>query len=67
MVTRDTSYITTDIFLDVVVKREFPLLSLVLHLFNVVSGNKYITRGSMEIFLAILPLVMYLLPDRYYL
>ena len=46
MATRDTSYLTIDIFLDVVVRKKFPLLYLVWYLYNVVSGNRYPTRGS---------------------
>ena len=46
MVTRDTPYLTTDIFLDVVAKKIFPLLSLGWYLFTVVSHNEYLTRGS---------------------
>ena len=46
MVTRDSPYLITDIFLQAVVKKKFPLLSLVRDLFKVVSGNRYVTRGS---------------------
>ena len=46
MVTRDTPYLTRAIFLDTVVKKTFPLLSLVWHLFKLVSGDRYLTRGS---------------------
>ena len=46
MVTRDTPYLTTATFLDVVVKNIFPLLSLGLYLFTVVHHNGYLTRGS---------------------
>ena len=46
MVTRDSPYLTTDIFLHTVEKKKFPLLSLVRYLFKVVSGNRYVTRGS---------------------
>ena len=45
MVTRDTSYLTIYCF-DVVVKGKFPLLSLVCYLFNVVSGNRSLSRAS---------------------
>ena len=64
VVTRDSPYLTTDIFLHAVVKMKFPLLSLVWYLFNVVSGNRFLTRGSKG---ALVPLVMCLLPDGYYL
>ena len=47
MVTRATPYLTTDIFLDVVAKKKFPLLSLVRYLFEVVSGTRYLTRVVM--------------------
>ena len=46
MVTRDTPYLTTDTFLDVVVKKIFPLLSLGWDLFTVVSHNGYLTGSS---------------------
>ena len=46
MVTRDTPYLTIDTFLDVVVKKIFPLLSLGWYLFTVVYHNRYLTRGS---------------------
>ena len=48
MVTRDILYLTTDTFLDVVVKSNFPLLSVGWYLFRVVSGNRYLLRGSNE-------------------
>ena len=44
MVTRDTPYLTTDIF--PVVKMIFPLLFLGWYLFRVVSNNGYLTRGG---------------------
>ena len=46
MVTRNTPYLTTDIFLDVVVKKKFLLLSPVRYLFKVVSGNRHLTKGN---------------------
>ena len=46
MVTRDPPYLTIDIFLDVVVKKIFPLLSLGWYLFTEVHHNGYLTRGS---------------------
>ena len=46
MVTRDSPYLTIDIFIYVAVKIKFLLLSLVWYLFNVVSGNKHPTGGS---------------------
>ena len=46
MVTRDILYLTIDTFLDVVIKRNFPLLSVIWYLFRVVSGNKYLLRGG---------------------
>ena len=39
---------TLDTFLDVVVKSNFPLLSVGWYLFRVVSGNRYLPRGSNE-------------------
>ena len=44
-------YLTIDTFLDVVVKKNFPLmplLSIGWYLFRVVSGNRYLSRGSNE-------------------
>ena len=46
MVTRDIPHLTIHIFLDVVVEMKFLLLSLVWYLFNVVSDNRYLTRGT---------------------
>ena len=37
-----------DTFLDIVVKSNFPLLSVGWYLFRVVSGNRYLPRGSNE-------------------
>ena len=48
MVTRDILYLTIDTFFDVVVKKNFPLLSVGLYLFRVVRSNRYLTRGSNE-------------------
>ena len=48
MVTRESPYLTTDIFLHTAVKNKFPQLSLVWYLFNVVSGNRYQIRGRYE-------------------
>ena len=47
-VARDILYLTTDTFLDVVVKSNFPLLSVGWYLFRVVSGNRYLLQGSNE-------------------
>ena len=65
MATRYTPYLTIDILFHAVVKKKFPLRSLAWYLFEVVSGNRYVTRG-MEMLLVLL-LVMYLLPDRYHI
>ena len=47
MVSRDTPFLTTDIFLDGVVKKKiFSLLFLGWYLFTVVHYNGYLTRGS---------------------
>ena len=46
MVTRDILYLTIDTFLDVVVKRNFALLSVGWYLFRMVAGNRYLPRGS---------------------
>ena len=48
MVTQNTLYLTIDTFLDVVVKRNFPLLSVGWYLFAVVNGNRYLPRGNNE-------------------
>ena len=48
MVTGCTLHLTKDTFLDVVVKNDFPLLSVGWCLFRVVSGNRYLPRGSNE-------------------
>ena len=39
---------TLDTFLDLVVKSNFPLLSVGWYLFRVVTGNRYLPRGSNE-------------------
>ena len=46
MVTRATQQLTIDTFLDVVIKKIFPLLSLGWYLFTVVNHNGYLARGS---------------------
>ena len=46
MVTGDVLHLTIDTFLDEVVKKNFPLLSVGWYLFRVVSGNRYLSRGS---------------------
>ena len=48
VVTRDILYLTIDTFLDIVVKSNFPLLFVGWYLFRVVSGNRYLPRGSNE-------------------
>ena len=48
MVTRDILHLTIVIFLDVVVKKDVPLLSVSWYLFQVVIGNKYVPRSSNE-------------------
>ena len=50
MVTTDILYLSIDIFLDVdlVVKENFPRLSVGWYLFRVVSGSKYLPRDSIE-------------------
>ena len=44
MVTRDILYLT----IDIAVKSNLPLLSVGWYLFRVVSGNRYLLRGSNE-------------------
>ena len=63
MVIRKILHLTIVIFLDVVVKRNFPLLPVDWYLFLVVNGNRYLPRGSNENTLVLLALVMYLWPD----
>ena len=46
MVTRDILHLTIVTFLDVVVKKNFPLLPVDWYLFRVVTGNRYLLRGS---------------------
>ena len=46
MVTRGSSYLTTDTFADIVLNKILPLLSLGWYLFTVVSHNGYLTGGS---------------------
>ena len=48
MVTGYNLHLTIDTFLDVVLKNDFPLLSVGWYLFRVVSGNRYLPRGSNE-------------------
>ena len=48
MVTRDILYLTIDTLLVIVVKSNFPLLSVGCYLFRVASGNRYLPRGSNE-------------------
>ena len=51
------------IFLDVVVKKKFPLMSLGWSQFNAMSGESEVV---MEMLLVLLPVVVYSLSDRYY-
>ena len=53
MVTRDIPYLTIDTFFDIVVKSDFPQLSVGWYPFRVVSGGRYLPRGSSEITLCI--------------
>ena len=46
MVTGYILHLTIDAFLAVVVKNDFPLLSVGWYQFRVVSGNRYLPRGS---------------------
>ena len=48
MVTKDILYLTIDTFLDVVVQKNFPLLSSGEYLFRVVSSNRYLPSHSKE-------------------
>ena len=46
MVARDILHLTIVIFLDVVVKKNFPLLPIDRYLSRVVTGNRYLPSGS---------------------
>ena len=46
MITGYILHLTIDTFPDVVVKNDFPLLSVGWYLFRVVTGNRYLPRGS---------------------
>ena len=46
MVTGYILHLTIDTFLDVVVKNDFPLLSVGWYLFRVVTGNRNLPRSS---------------------
>ena len=46
MITGYILHLTIDTFLDVVVKNDFPLPSVGWYLFRVVTGNRYLPRGS---------------------
>ena len=48
VVTRDILHLTIVTFLIVVVKKNFPLLPVDWYLFWVVTGNRYLSRGSNE-------------------
>ena len=48
MVTGYNLHLTIDIFLDVVLKNDFPLLSVGWYLFRGVSNNRYLPRCSNE-------------------
>ena len=48
MITGYILHLTIDTFLDVVVKNDFPLLSVGLYLFRVVTGNRNLPRGSIK-------------------
>ena len=64
MATRDILYLTIDTFLDVVVKKNFQLLSVGWYLFRVVSGNRYLPRScNQNAFYITSAGNVYLLPD----
>ena len=48
MVTRDILHLTIVTYLDVVLKKNFPLLPVDWYLFRVVTDNRYLPRGSNE-------------------
>ena len=48
IVTRDILHLTIVTFLDVVVKKNVPLITVDWYLFRVVTGNRYLPRGSNE-------------------
>ena len=47
-VTRDILYLTIDTLLDIVVEKNFPLLSVGWYLLRVVSANRNLPRGRNE-------------------
>ena len=53
MVTRDILHLTIASYLDVVVKKTFPLVSIDWYMFRVVSGNRYLPRSSKKCILII--------------
>ena len=53
MITRNTPHLLTVIFSDEVIKMNFLPLCLDRYLFSVVSGNRYLFRGSKENVLSI--------------
>ena len=48
MVTRDILHLTIVVFFDAVVKKNCQLLPVDWYLFQVVTGNRYLPRGSNE-------------------
>ena len=66
MALRDILYLTIDTLLDVVIENNFLPLYASWYLFGVVSSNRY-PEVVMKIHFVSLALVMYLLPDGYYL
>ena len=63
MITGYILHLTINTFLDVVVKNDFPVLSIGWYLFIVVTGNRNLPRGSNKMHFILLVPVMYLLPD----
>ena len=51
MVNRDILYLTIVTFFDVVVKKDFPLLSVGWYLVRVVGVNRYLPRGSNALYI----------------
>ena len=48
MVTRDILHLKIVTIPNIVVKKNFPLLPVDWYLFEVVNGNRYLTRGSIQ-------------------
>ena len=57
IITRDILHLPIVTFLDAVVKKNFPLLPVDWYLFQVVTGNRYLPRGSNQNALFIISII----------